>query len=77
MLYTKTIDVCIIGNALLGEVCAQICTVGSDGKGKLLQSELMLKIELICHRWLRDDVYTWSYGVPDSKLSGTCNHHHP
>ena len=46
MLYTKTIDVCIIGNALLGEVCAQICTVGSDGKGKLLQSELMLKIEL-------------------------------
>ena len=46
MLYTKTIDIGIIGNALLGEICAQISTVGSDGKGKLLQGEVMLKIEL-------------------------------
>ena len=37
MLYTKMIDIGIIGNALLGEICTQISTVGSDGEGKLLQ----------------------------------------
>ena len=46
MLYTETIDICIIGDALLGEVCAQISTVSPDGEGGLLQGEVMLEIEL-------------------------------
>ena len=69
MLYTKTIDIGIIGNALLGEICTQISTVGSDGKGKLLQGEVMLKIEL-CHI---GDRIICDMAAPDLNMSRRLN----
>lgn len=45
VLYAKTVDIGVIGDVLLCEVCAQVSTVGADGEGKLLQGEVVLEIE--------------------------------
>ena len=41
-----TVDVGIIGGALLGEILAEIGAVGADGFGQLAQRQAVLQIEL-------------------------------
>ena len=42
VLDTQTIDIGIIRDALLGKIGTQIGAVGTDGRGKLLQREVVL-----------------------------------
>ena len=48
VLDTQAVDIGIIGDALLGEVVAEISAVGANGNSQLLQGEVVLEVESCC-----------------------------
>ena len=46
MLNAQEINISVIGDTCLGKIGAEIGTVGANGRGQLLQREVVVQIEL-------------------------------
>ena len=48
----QVVDLCVVGDALMREILAEIETVGANGLSQLLKGEVVLKVELCVHAML-------------------------